>query len=282
MKIVVTGATGGLGRAVVESLLTRGVDPADVIAVGRSVEKIADLAARGVDVRQAGYDEPAALEAAFAGADRLVLVSGIEPGKRVQQHLNAINAAKAAGIQRIAYTSLPHAATSDMILATEHRATEEALTASGIPSVFLRNGWYLENYDVKGTVERGNLTRATGAGKISIVPRTELGEAAAAAIMADNLDKQAYELGGEAVTMGELAAELSRQSGKDVTYTNLAPSDFAGFLVKVGVPPAFAEVLADSDRSAASGGLHTGTADLQALLGRPVTPLADAVKSALA
>ena len=281
MTIVVTGATGPFGRHAVESLLSRGVPADRIVAVGRSVEKIQDLADRGVIVKRASYDEPDSLRVAFAGADKLLFVSGSEVGQRIPQHRNVIAAAKEAGISKIAYTSAPHADTSDMILATEHVATERALTESGIPSVFLRNSWYLENYDLKGALEHG-LYGAAGEGKLSIVTRAELGEAAAAAIAADGIDQQVYELGGEGVTLAELAAEVGHQSGREVIYTDLSPEKYQEFLVGVGVPEGFAAILADSDRAAANGALYTGTEDLEKLLGRPVTPLAESVRAALA
>jgi NAD(P)H dehydrogenase (quinone) len=281
MTIVVTGATGHFGRLAVEALLTRGVAADQIVAVGRSVEKIQDLAERGVTVKYASYDDPDSLRAAFAGADKLLFVSGSELGKRVPQHLNVIAAAKDAGVGRIFYTSAPQADTSSLILAGEHLATERALLDSGVPSVILRNGWYLENYDLKGALEHG-LIGAAGNGKISIATRADLAEAAAAAITADDEDQQVYELGGEGVTLSELAAEVSRQSGREVTYTDLPQDKYAEFLVGVGLPEAFAAVIADSDRGAAAGDLYTGTKDLEKLLGRPATPLADAVRAAVA
>jgi NAD(P)H dehydrogenase (quinone) len=281
MTIVVTGATGGLGRHAVESLLSRGVPADRIVAVGRSIEKIQDLADRGVRVQYASYDEPESLRKAFAGADKVLLVSGSEPGKRIPQHQNVIDAAKDAGVGRIFYTSAPNADSSGMILATEHLATEQALAASGVPYVILRNGWYLENYDLRGALEHG-LVGAAGDGRISLATRADLAEAAAAALVADHLDKQVYELGGEGVTMAELAAEVSRQSGREVTYTDLPQDKYTEFLVGVGVPEGFAGILADSDHRAASGALYTGTEDLATLLGRPATPLADAVRARLA
>jgi NAD(P)H dehydrogenase (quinone) len=281
MTIIVTGATGHLGRVAIESLLSRGLPADQIVAVGRSVEKVQDLADRGVIVKQASYDDPASLSEAFAGADKLLFISGSEIGKRVQQHQNVIDAAKAAGISKIVYTSAPHADTSDMLLAGEHLATERALTASGIPSVFLRNGWYIENYNLTSALEHG-LFGAAGEGKISIAPRAEFAEAAAAAIFADGIDQQVYELGGEAVTLSELAAEVSRQSGREVTYTDLGPEKYKEFLVGVGLPEEAAAVYADSDRAASTGALYTGTEDLAKLLGRPVTPIADVVRGALA
>ena len=281
MTIVVTGATGHFGRHAIESLLSRGVPAEHITASGRNIERIKDLADRGVTVRYASYDDPESLRKAFAGAKKLLLVSGSEPGKRIPQHRNAIEAAQDAGINRIVYTSAPHADTSGMILATDHLATEQALAASGIPSVILRNGWYVENYDLKGAVEHG-LFGAAGDGRISLVTRADLAEAAAAVVAADQVDKQVYELGGEAVTLAELAAEVSRQSGREVTYTDLPPDEYTEFLISVGVPAGFAAILADSDHCAAAGALYTGTQDLAQLLGRSATPLAAAVRAQLA
>jgi len=281
MTIVVTGATGHFGRLAVESLLARGVPADQLVATGRSIEKIQDLADRGVSVRYASYDEPESLRKAFSGAGKLLLVSGSEPGKRLPQHRNAIDAAKDVGVGRIVYTSAPNADSSGMILAAEHLATEQALAASGIPFVILRNGWYLENYDLRGALEHG-LVGAAGDGRISLATRADLAEAAAAALVADDLDKQVYELGGEAVTMAELAAEVSRQAGREVTYTDLSQDKYVEFLVGVGVPEAFAAVLADSDHRARAGALSTGTDDLAHLLGRPATPLGEAVRAQLA
>ncbi|GAA3963550.1 SDR family oxidoreductase [Actinoplanes auranticolor] len=281
MTIVVTGATGHFGRHAVENLLSRGVPADQIVAVGRSIEKIQDLADRGVRVQYASYDEPESLRKAFAGAGKLLFVSASEPGKRIPQHRNVVDAAKDAGVGLIVYTSAPHADSSGMILATEHLATEQALAASGIPSVILRNGWYLENYDLRGALEHG-LVGAAGDGRLSLATRADLAEAAAAAVLADSHDKQVYELGGEGVTLAELAAEVSRQSGREVTYTDLPQDKYVEFLVGVGVPEGFAAVLADSDHHAASGALYTGPEDLAHLLGRPATPLADAVRAQLA
>jgi NAD(P)H dehydrogenase (quinone) len=282
MSIVVTGATGPFGRLAIEALLRRGTPADQIVAVGRSVDKIADLAERGVVVRKADYSDPDALRAAFAGADRLLFVSGSEVGKRVSQHHTVIAAAKEAGVNLVAYTSIAKADTSDLILAGEHLQTERALIDSGLPYVFLRNSWYIENYtgNLAATLEYG-LMGAAGDGRFSAATRADLAEAAAVVIAGEGHDNKVYELGGESFTLTELAAEISRQSGREVAYTDLPEQAYAEALAGVGVPEPMATVLADSDRGAAKGELYVEGNDLANLIGRPVTPLADAIRAAL-
>ncbi len=278
MTIVVTGATGHFGRLVVESLLAKGVPAAEIVATGRHVEKIADL---GVTVKKAPFEDVEALKAAFAGADKVLLVSGSEVGKRVEQHRNAVQAAKEAGVGLVVYTSAPKADTSDMKLVAEHRATEQMLAESGVPYTVLRNSWYIENYNLEQAIEHG-LFGAAGEGKISGATRADYAEAAASALVGDGHAGKVYELGGEAFTLPELAAEISRQSGKEVTYTDLGEQKYAEFLESVGLAAPHAAILADSDAAASRGALFVGTADLEGLLGRPVTPLATAIAAELA
>jgi NAD(P)H dehydrogenase (quinone) len=277
MTIVVTGATGQLGRHVVESLLAKGVPAADIVGVGRNIDKIADL---GITTRKAAYEDVDALKAAFAGADAVLLISGSEVGKRIEQHRNVIEAAKQAGVGRIVYTSIPRADTTTMKLAAEHTATEKLLAESGIPHTLLRNGWYIENYPLAQAVEHG-LFGAAGDGRISASPRVDYAEAAASALVGEGHEGKVYELGGEAFTMAELAAEVSRQSGRQVTYTDLGEEKYAEFLVGVGLDAPHAAVLADSDAAAAEGALFVPKTDLENLLGRPVTPLATSIAAAL-
>jgi NAD(P)H dehydrogenase (quinone) len=253
------------------------VPASEIVGVGRNVDKLAGL---GVAGRHADYDDPSTLPAAFAGADTLLFVSGSEAGKRIAQHRAVVDAAKAAGVGRIVYTSIPKADTSPMRLAEEHRATEEMLLASGIPSTFLRNSWYIENYNLPAALEHG-LFGAAGEGKISAATRADFADAAAAAVLSDN-PKQVYELGGEPFTLSELAAEITKQSGREVTYTDLSEAEYAEVLTGVGVPEPVAAILADSDRAAATGALEVEGDDLVTLLGRPVTPLSTAITMALA
>lgn len=276
MTIVVTGATGALGHAVVESLLDRGVPADEILATGRNREKLAELR---VPTRVASYDDPESLRAAFAGADTVLFVSGNEVGRRIPQHRNVVDAAKAAGVGRVVYTSAPRADTSDMLLVTDHRETEKLLRDSGVPTTVLRNGWYVENYDLADALERG-LFGASGDGRVSIAPRTDYAEAAAAALLLDD-PKPVYELGGESVTLAELAAEVSRQSGREVTYTDLSVADYHQLLLDAGLPEEAATVFADVHRATSEGALEVRGDDLERLLGRPATPLATAVKNAL-
>ena len=277
MTIVVTGATGHLGRLVIESLLAKGVPASEIVGLGRQVDKIADL---GIDVRHVTYDDVDALTEAFTGADRVLFISGSEVGRRIPQHTNVVTAAKKAGVGLVVYTSAPRADTTDMKLATEHLATERMLADSGLPHVVLRNGWYLENYNVPQAIEHG-LFGAAGDGRIAAATRADFAEAAASALVGDGHAGRVYELGGESFTLAELAAEISRQSGRPVVYTDLPEDKYADLLVGVGLPRAGAEILADSDRAASRGALDVPRTDLEGLLGRPVTPLSTAIRAAL-
>ena len=277
MTIVVTGATGHLGRLAIESLLAKGVPASEIVGLGRQVDKIADL---GITVKQVDYDDVDGLTEAFRGADKLLFVSGSEVGKRLPQHTNIVTAAKNAGVGLVVYTSAPKADTTDMKLATEHLATERLLADAGLPYVILRNSWYVENYNVAQALEHG-LFGAAGDGKIAGAPRADYAEAAASVLVGEGHEGQVYELGGEPFTLTELAAEISRQSGRTVTYTDLSEEKYVELLVGVGLPAAAAAIFADSDRAASRGALDVPSTDLERLLGRPATPLSSAIKSAM-
>jgi NAD(P)H dehydrogenase (quinone) len=283
MSIAVTGATGHLGRLAVEALLQRGVPAADVVATGRRTETLADLADRGVVVRAADYDDEASLEEAFAGADRLLLVSGSEVGQRVRQHGNAVAAARAAGVGFIAYTSIAHADTSTLLLAQEHRATEQLLAGAGVPHALLRNSWYTENYTGQLPVhlEHG-ITGAAGDGAVSAATRADYAAAAAAVVATDGHAGAVYELGGAPFTMTELAQVVSAATGRTVTYTDLPVERYQQVLVAAGLPEPVAAVLADGDRGVAAGELLVEGDDLARLLGRAPTSLPEAVAAAVA
>jgi NAD(P)H dehydrogenase (quinone) len=284
MTIVVTGATGHLGRLVVEALLTRGVPAADIVATGRDTARIADLADRGVAVRHADFDDPATLKDAFAGADRLLLVSASEAGKRIPQHRNAVDAARQAGVGLLTYTSAPKADHTALKLAAEHRATEEYIRASGVPFAFLRNCWYFEVYtaQIPTQLQDGAVTGAAGDGRFSPAARADYAEAAAAVLAGGDHAGAVYELGGDtAITLTDYAAELSRQAGREVVYTDLPVDAYARMLEGFGLPPAAAEVIADADAGIARGDLLSDDGTLRRLIGRPTTTLADAIRSAL-
>jgi NAD(P)H dehydrogenase (quinone) len=283
MSVVVTGATGHLGRLAVESLLARGVPAADITATGRTVEPLADLAARGVRVAVADYHDPATLDAAFAGADKLLLVSSGSFDDRAGQHRNAIDAAVRAGVQHVVYTSGPKATTSRLLLMADHAATEEALAASGLTYTVLRDGWYVENYTGQvDTYLQHGMVGAAGDGKVSIAPRSDYAEAAAVVLTTDGHAGKVYELGGEALTLAEIAALISTETGREITYTDVPVDTLTGILVGAGFPEPVAAVFADVDRGISEGELLVDPSDLAPLLGRPATPAATAVTAALA
>ena len=281
MIIAITGASGHLGRLVVPRLRAA-LPTTDIVALARSPEKAADL---GVAVRAADYDKPDTLDAALAGADTLLLISSSDIGRRVDQHTNVIAAAKGAGVKRIVYTSLLHADTSSLSLATEHVATEAALKDSGLVHTVLRNGWYSENHtaSIPATLQAGFFAGSAGDGRISAATRADFADAAVAVLAGEGHDGKVYELAGDApYTLSELAAELSRQVGREIPYRNLPPAEYAALLREAGISDAYAEAIAQFDVDASTGALFDDGRELSRLIGRPTTPLADAVAEALA
>ncbi|WP_019903640.1 SDR family oxidoreductase [Methylobacterium sp. 77] len=286
----VTGASGQLGRLVVEALLER--VPAGALVAGlRSVESDAarSLRDRGVDVRLADYARPETLATALRGIDRLLLISSSEIGQRVAQHRNVIEAARTAGVGRLVYTSLLHADVSSISLAEEHLATEAAIAASGLPATILRNGWYTENYtaSIAGALAGGALLGSAGDGRISSATRADYADAAAIVLTSETHAGgihagQTYELAGDgAYTLAELAAEVSRQAGREIPYRNLPQAEYAALLKGIGLPGGLADGLAEWDVDASRGALFDEGRQLSTLLGRPTTPLASAVAAAM-
>ena len=283
MTIVITGATGHLGRLVVEALLDQRVPAVEIIAAGRDLAKIGDLADRGVQLRPVDYDDPESLRQAFAGAEKVLLISGSEVGHRLEQHRNAINAAKDAGVGLIAYTSIANAGRTEMKLAAEHKATEVLLRDSGLPFALLRNSWYLENYtdQLGGYLQHGAVLGSAGAGRVSAATRADYARAAVAVLLGHDQAGKVYELGGdEAFTLGELAGEISAAAGQPVTYRDLPMAEYTGVLVEMGLPEPYAAILADSDLGIARGDLLVTSGDLRTLIGRPATTMRDAVRAA--
>ncbi len=280
MKTGVTGATGQLGRLVVEKLKEKGLS-SSVVALVRNTEKAAEL---GVEAREFDYNDPAKLVDALRGIEKLILISGNELGKRAEQHANVIEAAKKAGVKWVVYTSLLHADTSSLSLAPEHYATEKALQASGLTYTILRNGWYTENYtgSVGGAVGAGAFIGSAGEGKISSAVRADFAAAAVAVITGEGHQNKTYELAGdESYTLAELAAEISKQTGKAIPYNNLPETEYAKILKSFGLPEMFADAIASWDTGASKGDLFNESHQLSKLIGRPTTPLAETVKAAL-
>ncbi|MEQ9946391.1 SDR family oxidoreductase [Pectobacterium aroidearum] len=283
--IVVTGASGQLGRLVIEKLLERGVPAVSIVAAVRTPAKASDLAARGVAVREADYTRPDTVRAALVGAKRVLLVSSNEIGQRAAQHKVVIDAARTANVEQLLYTSVLHADRSTLFLAQEHRETEALISASGLPYALLRNGWYTENYlaSIPAALQVGTFIGSAGEGRIASATRADYAAAAAAVLTLPVQSHAIFELAGDATyTLAELVAELNRQKGSCVHYQDLPQAEFAAALVGAGLPQGFADVLADSDVAASKGALFDNKHQLSALIGRPTTSLADALKAALA
>jgi NAD(P)H dehydrogenase (quinone) len=279
MKIAITGATGQLGRIVVSKLKEKVGN--NIVALVRSTQKAADL---GVEVREADYENPQTLEAALEGVDTLLLISSSEIGKRAAQHQNVIDAAKKNGVKWIVYTSLLHADTTSLSIGEEHVATEEALQKSGIPFTILRNGWYTENYagTIPGAIAGGAYLGSAGDGKISAASRKDYAEAAVAVLTTEGHQGKVYELAGdEAFTLTDLAAEISKQSGKNIPYKNLPQDEYATILTNFGLPAGLAGAIAGWDVSIAKGDLFNDSKQLSTLIGRSTTPVSEVVGNAV-
>ncbi|MEU9388977.1 SDR family oxidoreductase [Streptomyces sp. NPDC048324] len=282
MSIVVTGATGHLGRHVVEQLLEK-VPAEQITAVVRDEAKAADLAARGVRLAVADYNTPETFDHVFSAGDKVLLISGSEVGNdRAGQHKVVINAAKAAGAALLAYTSAP--GTLKAALADDHRDTEAALLDSGLPYVLLRNGWYNENYteQLAPVLQYNAVTQAAGEGRVSSAARADYAAAAVAVLTGEGHENKTYELGGdEAWSFAEYAAEVSRQAGKEIAYHPVSVEEYTGILTGAGLPGPVAAIIAGVDASVEKGELVVDSGDLRRLIGRPTTPIAESITAAL-
>lgn len=276
MSIVVTGATGHLGRLIVEALLRDGTPAAEIVAAGRTIEKLDDLAAQGVRVARIDYTDAASLATAFEGAEQVMLVSGSEVGQRFPQHKAVIDAAKAAGVRRVVYTSAPGATTSALILAPEHKTTEEYLEASGLDYTILRNGWYTENYvsSAQQGAATGVIAASVGDGKVASASRVDYADAAAAVLVGAGHEGRTYELSGDnAWSFDELASVVAEIAGRDVTYAPLSPEKHAEALAAAGLDEGTVGFVVGLDANIRDGLLAGTSGELSALIGRPTTPL---------
>jgi NAD(P)H dehydrogenase (quinone) len=280
--IAVTGATGQLGSLIVRGLSGRGHT---VVAIARDAAKATALSGDDVEVRVADYSDPAGWDAALSGVDRLVLVSGSEVGQRVAQHTTVVEAAKRAGVQWLAYTSAPHADSTTLVLAPEHKATEEVIARSGLAWTFLRNNWYTENYvgQVAPAAASGELIGSAGRGQVASASRQDFADAAVAVATGEGHDNAVYELAGDvAWTMDDLAAAISEITGRPVTYRNLSHDEHVAALQAAGLDEGTAQFVAALDANIAEGALADASGDLQRLVGRPTTPLVEGLRAALA
>jgi len=282
MSIVVTAATGHLGTLVIDELLQR-VPAEQVVAVARNASKAAPIADRGVEVRIADYNDPDALAKAFGPGDTVLLISSSEVGNRLTQHQAVIDAAKHAGVARIAYTGILGGPEADLALAADHKATEQAILDSGLTYTFLRNGFYNEVYteQLATQLEHG-VVGSTGDGRLATASRRDFAAAAAVVLSTDGHDKAAYELNGDTDwSLADYAAELSRKTGKEVAYNNVPGEVLLGILTGAGLPEPLAELLVDIDKAVERGLLTGRGSDLTRLIGRPTTPIADSIAAAV-
>ncbi|MFD7706488.1 SDR family oxidoreductase [Streptomyces sp. NPDC059786] len=283
MSIVVTGATGHLGRLVIDGLLEQ-VPAAEVVAVVRDREKAAPLAERGVELRVADYSAPETLKGAFAAGDKVLLISGSEVGQRAAQHRAVIDAAKEAGVALLAYTGILGGPEADFELAAEHKVTEQAILDSGLPYTFLRNGWYSENYteNLAPVLEHSAVVASAGEGRVASASRADYAAAAVAVLTGEGHENRVYELSGDvAWSFAEYAAELSARTGKEIAYNNVPAEVLQSILTGAGLPEQFAAILVDVDAAIARGRLARTDGELARLIGRPTTPIGDSIAAAL-
>jgi NAD(P)H dehydrogenase (quinone) len=281
--IAITGATGKLGHLIIEDLLQE-LSPSQIIALARNPEKAKALARRGIQVRQADYNQPDTLPAALKGADKVLLISSNEVGQRIRQHGSVIEAAKDSGTNLLAYTSVLHADNSPLGIAMEHKETEKLLSLSGLPFSVLRNGWYTENYtgNLSTVLENGIILGCAGDGRLASAARADYAAAAAAVLIHDDQENRIYELAGDtAFTMTELAAEISRQAKKPIQYKDLSEEDYKAALIDSGMPVEFATIRTNSDLGISKGALFDDSCQLSQLIGRPTTPLAKTIAEAI-
>jgi NAD(P)H dehydrogenase (quinone) len=279
MKILVTGATGKLGSKVVESLL-KSVPASDLAVSVRKPEKAEGLRARGVEVRQGDFDRPQDLDAAFKGIDRLLIISADGDNEtRIQQHANAVQAAERAGVKFIAYTSLANATESQNLMAPPHVATEAAIIKTGIPYSFLRNNWYLENEigSIQGAIAGAPWVTSAGAGKVGWALQQDYADAAAAVLVGNGHENTVYELSGPLLTQEELVSALGKVAGMEIPVQQVSDEQYAEIMKGLGLPDFVVSIVVGIQESIRNGSLEVESNDFEKVLGRPVTPINEAM-----
>lgn len=283
MTLLVTAANGHLGRLVVDALLARGVAASDLVAGVRTPAKAEDLSERGVRVVEFDYARPETLAPALEGVTRVLLVSGTD-ADRVSGHRNVIEAVRAAGVERLVYTSAPRVDEIDYALGADHLATERAIADSGVDATILRNNWYTENYldAVSRAADSGVIAAAVGDARVASASRKDYAEAAAVALTSDDLGGQTLELGGDvAWTYDELAAAAGEVLGREVSYQAISLDDLTAGLQQAGLDAGTAAFVAGIDDAIARGALSQTDGTLARLIGRPTTPLVDGLRAGL-
>lgn len=279
MSILVTGATGHLGQLAIDALLARGIAPDHIVAGARDTSRVKQ---DEVQTAHLDYNDPATVEAAFDDIDAVLLISGSEVGQRIAQHQAVIDAAAKAGVRQLVYTSAPFATTSGLILAPEHKATEEAIAASGVPATILRNNWYNENYLPKlaEVRETGVLVGSAGDGKVASAARKDYAEAAAVVLTTDAHLGQTYELAGDtAWDYPQLAQVLGEVLGREVSYRDVSTDEHVRILQEAGLPEGAIGFVTGLDANIKDGDLAFTDGILSKLIGHPTTPLIDSLRS---
>lgn len=273
--LLVTGAAGQLGRNVIRHLIeTYHVSPGSIIAATRSPEKLSDLAAKGVVVRKADFDDAASLPSAFAGVDRLLIISTDAldtPGKRLVQHKGAIEAAKNAGVKHILYTSMPSPDKSLVTFAPDHLGTEEAIKASGISYTILRDAWYMDNYlmGLPHSLQDGKWYTSAGAGRVPNISRDDCALAIAAALASDTTANAVYTLtGAHLLSMEDVAALVTEVTGRPLQVVHANDEQLAGGMTAAGLPKFLVDMLVSADANIRAGNFETATGDLKKLTGK--------------
>ncbi|MEH7074237.1 SDR family oxidoreductase [Neobacillus drentensis] len=279
MKLLVTGATGKLGSKIVDFLLK--TVPASQLAVSvRQPEKAESLLAQGVEVRLGDFDKPETLEAAFAGVDRLLIISADGDNEtRIRQHTDAVAAAERAGVKFIAYTSLANATESKNLMAPPHVATEAAIIKTGIPYTFLRNNWYLENEigSIQAVLAGAPWVTSAGEGKVGWAPQQDYAEAAAKVLVGEGHENAVYELSGPLLTQAELVHALGDVLGKEIPVQQVTDETYAEIMKGAGLPDFVIPIVVGIQESIRNGSLAVESNDFEKVLGRPVTPINEAL-----